>query len=147
MTDNDDTDRAREHAEALFSMLRAPSDMVNELMVIATHGLPDADGNVDVGLLEPDRERTEIACAKLNFNDINNQAVFEYDCDIQGEASARVTIVISIRPLSDEEKAEWIAELERQTDENIARYGIGAKADELRARLGIAYQGDPERLK
>jgi hypothetical protein len=32
-----------------------------DLVIIATHALPDAGGNVDVGLLEPDTERTEIA--------------------------------------------------------------------------------------
>ena len=48
-------------ARALWDALKAPSDMA-DLVIIATHALPDAaDGNVDVGLLEPDTERTEIA--------------------------------------------------------------------------------------
>ena len=47
-------------ARALWDALKAPSDMA-DLVIIATHALPDAGGNVDVGLLEPDTERTEIA--------------------------------------------------------------------------------------
>ncbi len=46
---------------------------------------------------------------------------------------------------TDKEKAKYVAESQAETDKRIARFGTTAEEAPLRHRLGIAYEGDPDR--
>jgi hypothetical protein len=130
----------RDKAQALFDDLKAPSDM-SDLVIIATHGLPDAAGNIDVGLLEPDDERTEITREHLNIHDRTrdpDQLDYSGEWILQGEIAVQVAVCVRVRATTPQERANWTAESDAAADLHIAKYGTSPEAAELRERLGIA---------
>jgi hypothetical protein len=76
----------------------AAKSYMDELLIVAARTMPDEDGNLDVGLLEPNARRTEIGRDRLNVNDTDAEACWtvEYDLDIR---TARLEVTVLIRPV------------------------------------------------